>query len=455
MKPREAEDISCVLTYSPPKSNPESQCVQGKKEAEEIIFKERTGTGNMKDMQLFDGGVTQPQGFYAAGICAGIKKNRKDMAMLYSKKPCTLAGTFTSNLVKASPVVWDQDIVRRYGSAQACVMNSGVANACTGEQGDAYCRETAQAAAQALGLKEEQVLLASTGVIGRQLPIDKICDGARQLAGMLSDTRQAACAATEAIMTTDTRRKEIAVSFELSGKTITIGGMTKGAGMIHPNMGTMLCFLTSDAAISAKMAQKALLSCVQDSFNMISVDGDESTNDTCVLLSNALAGNPEITEENEDYEIFRNALAMVTKNLARRMAADGEGAHALFEVKVIGASTKEKAVRIAKSVIESSLVKTAIAGHDANWGRIICAMGYSGASFDTRRVNLTFESSAGSVKIAENSVSTGYSEEFATRILSQDEITAIIDIQEGNEEATAWGCDLTYEYVSINADYRS
>ncbi len=406
-------------------------------------------------MELYDGGVTQPKGFQAIGICAGIKKDRKDMAMLFSSQPCTLAGTFTQNLVKASPVVWDRDIVQRYGSAQACVMNSGVANACTGKQGDEYCLVTAQAAADALGLKAEQVLLASTGVIGRQLPIETICEGVKTMAGMLSDSREAAKAAAQAIMTTDTQRKEIAVSFELSGRTVTIGGMTKGAGMIHPNMGTMLCFLTTDAAISAGMAQKALLSCVQDSFNMISVDGDQSTNDTCVLLANGLAGNPEIREENADYETFRKALEMVTMNLARRMAADGEGAHALFEVKVTGASTKEQAVMLAKSVIESSLVKTAIAGHDANWGRIICAMGYSGALFDTEKVDLTFSSKAGSVKIAENSVDTGYSEELATKILSDDEITAIIDIHEGDAEATAWGCDLTHEYISINADYRS
>ena len=404
---------------------------------------------------MFDGGVTAPQGFKAAGICAGIKKDRKDMAMLYSEKPCSLAGTFTRNLVKASPVVWDQNIVKMYGSAQACVMNSGVANACTGRQGNEYCMITARAAADALKLDPKQVLLASTGVIGRQLPIDTICAGIKTLSGMLSDTREAAGAAAQAIMTTDMKRKEIAVSFELGGRKVTIGGMTKGAGMIHPNMGTMLCFLTSDAAISAQMAQKALVSCVQDSFNMISVDGDESTNDTCVLLCNSLAGNDPITEEGQEYETFRQALELVTKNLARRMAADGEGAHALFEVKVKGASTKKQAVALAKSVIESSLVKTAIAGHDANWGRIICAMGYSGAMFDPNRVNLTFESSAGRVEIAQNSVSTGYSEELATKILSQDEITAIIDIQEGNEEATAWGCDLTYEYISINADYRS
>ncbi len=406
-------------------------------------------------MELYDGGVTAPQGFQAIGICAGIKKERKDMAMLYSTEPCTLAGTFTQNIVKASPVIWDRDIVQKYGSAQACVMNSGVADACTGKMGADYCLVTAKAAAEALGLKAEQVLLASTGVIGRQLPIEKICEGIKTMSGMLSDSRDAAKSAAEAIMTTDTKRKEIAVSFELGGRKVTIGGMTKGAGMIHPNMGTMLCFITTDAAISAAMAQKALLHCVQDSFNMISVDGDQSTNDTCVLLANGLAGNAEIAEEGADYETFVGALEMVTKNLARRMAADGEGAHALFEVQVVGASSKEQAVKLAKSVIESSLVKTAIAGHDANWGRIICAMGYSGAIFDTEKVDLSFVSRAGSVQIAKNSVSTGYSEELATKILSEDEITAIIDIHEGDVQATAWGCDLTHEYVSINADYRS
>lgn len=406
-------------------------------------------------MNIMEGGVTSAQGFKAAGICAGIKKERKDMAMLYSEVPCTLAGTFTSNLVKASPVLWDRDIVRQYGIAQACVMNSGVANACTGTQGEEYCRQSAEAAAEALGVSSNMVLLASTGVIGMQIPIDKICAGIRTLSGMLSDSPQAGCDAAEAIMTTDTVRKEAAVTFELGGKKVTLGGMTKGAGMIHPQMGTMLCFLTTDAAISHEMAQKALLSCVQDSFNMISVDGDQSTNDTCLLLANGLAGNEMITEEGKDYETFCEALALITKNLARRMAADGEGAHALFEVIVEGASSREQAVRLAKSVIESSLVKTAIAGHDANWGRIICAMGYSGAEFDQQKVDLTFRSRAGEVLIARNGVSTGYSEELATKILSEDEITAVIDIKEGSDSATAWGCDLTHEYITINADYRS
>ena len=406
-------------------------------------------------MNIMDGGVTSAKGFKAIGICAGIKKERRDMAMLCSDVPCTLAGTFTSNLVKASPVIWDRDIVQKYGSAQACVMNSGVANACTGTMGDELCAKSAEAAAEALGLETQQVLLASTGVIGMQIPIDKICSGIRTMSGMLSYSREAASMAAEAIMTTDTVRKEAAVTFTLDGKQVTLGGMTKGAGMIHPQMGTMLCFLTTDAAISHEMAQKALLSCVRDSFNMISVDGDQSTNDTCLLLANGLAGNTRITEEGEAYETFRQALELVTKNLARRMAADGEGAHALFEVTVRGASSHEQAVTLAKSVIESSLVKTAIAGHDANWGRIICAMGYSGAQFDQQKVDLTFRSAAGEVLIAKDGVSTGYSEEYATQILSEDEITAVIDIKEGSEEATAWGCDLTHEYITINADYRS
>lgn len=406
-------------------------------------------------MNIMEGGVTSAKGFKAAGICAGIKKDRKDMAMLYSEVPCTMAGTFTSNLVKASPVLWDRNIVQQYKTAQACVMNSGVANACTGAQGDEYCAQSAEEAAQALGLKREDILLASTGVIGMQIPIDKIRAGIRTMSGMLSDSQQSGCDAAEAIMTTDTVRKEAAVTFELGGKKVTLGGMTKGAGMIHPQMGTMLCFLTTDAAVSHEMLQKALLSCVQDSFNMISVDGDQSTNDTCLLFANGLAGNEEITVEGADYETFCEALSLITKNLARRMAADGEGAHALFEVTVQGASSKQQAVTLAKSVIESSLVKTAIAGHDANWGRIICAMGYSGAQFDQQKVDLTFRSRAGEVLIARNGVSTGYSEELATKILSEDEITAVIDIKEGSDCATAWGCDLTHEYITINADYRS
>lgn len=403
-----------------------------------------------------DSGVTAPKGFKAIGVNAGFKKGKKDMAMILSEKPFALAGTFTTNLVKAAPVKWDRNIVKKFGSAQAVVMNSGIANACTGAEGDESCSRTAEIAAAALGIRPEQVLLASTGVIGKMLPMDVVETGIQMMVPLLSASRGAASAAVEGIMTTDTVKKEAAVEFELGGKKVTLGGMTKGAGMIHPKMGTMLCFLTTDACIDQGLMQKALLTSVEDSFNMISVDGDMSTNDTCLLMANGLAGNEKVTlEESADYQAFLEALQSVTKKLARAMAKDGEGAHALFEVTVKGASSREQAVTLSKSVVESSLVKTAIAGHDANWGRIICAMGYSGALFDERKVDLTFSSRAGEIVIAKDGVTTGFDEALATKILSEDEITATIDIKEGDQTATAWGCDLTHEYITINADYRS
>ena len=406
-------------------------------------------------MKIIEGGVTAPQGYSAIGIAAGIKKGKKDMAMLLSKVPCRVAGTFTSNVVKAAPVKWDQNIVYHEKTAQAVVMNSGVANACTGAEGYSYCQETAKTAAGLLGISENQVLTASTGVIGRQLPMDLMKKGIETMVPMLSESLAAGTLAAEAIMTTDTVKKEIAVEIELGGKTVTIGGMSKGAGMIHPNMCTMLAFVTTDAAVSKEMLQQALSRDIQDTYNMISVDGDTSTNDTCLLMANGLAGNPEITEENEDYRTFAAALNYVNTWLAKHMAADGEGATALFEVKVVGAESKEQAVTLSKSIVTSSLVKTAICGHDANWGRILCAMGYSGAQFDPEKVDLYFESAAGKLKIIENGVDTGYNEEEATKILSEKEITAIADIKMGSAAATAWGCDLTHEYININADYRS
>ncbi len=407
-------------------------------------------------MNYIEGGVTAAKGFRAAGIAAGLKKGgKKDMAMLYSTVPCRMAGTFTSNIVKAAPVKWDYHIARELGVGQACVMNSGIANAATGKEGMEKCEQTAKYAAEALGIDPMLVLTASTGVIGAQLPMDTMKSGIATLVPLLSDTLGAGTQAAEAIMTTDTKRKEVAVSFELNGKTVTVGGMSKGAGMIHPQMCTMLAFITTDAAISQELLQKALSGDVQDTYNMISVDGDTSTNDTCLLFANGLAGNDEITEEGPEFEAFKAALAAVNTRLARSMAADGEGATALFEVKVVGAETKEQAVILSKSIVTSSLVKTAIAGHDANWGRILCAMGYSGAEFDPEKVDLYFESAAGKLKIIENGVSTGYSEEEATKILSEKEITAIADVKMGSAAATAWGCDLTHEYITINADYRS
>lgn len=407
-------------------------------------------------MKVTEGGVTAAKGFLAAAAAAEIKyKGRTDMAMIYSKVPCVAAGTFTTNVVKAAPVKWDQEIVYHHPYAQAVVCNSGIANACTGEEGYGYCRETAEAAAEALNISSDLVLVASTGVIGMQIPMDRITKGVKAMAPVLKEDLEAGTQAAKAIMTTDTVKKEVAVQVEIGGKTVTVGGMCKGSGMIHPNMCTMLGFVTTDANISKEMLQAALSEDVQDTYNMVSVDGDTSTNDTVLLLANGLAENPKITEKNQDYETFKNALNYVNTTLAKKIAGDGEGATALFEVKIVGAESKEQAVTLSKSVVTSSLTKAAIYGHDANWGRILCAMGYSGAQFDPEKVDLYFESKAGKIKIIENGVSTGYSEEEATRILSEEAVTAIADIKMGECTATAWGCDLTYDYVKINADYRS
>ena len=407
-------------------------------------------------MKIIDGGVTAAKGFKAASTAAEIKyKGRTDMAMVFSEVPCVAAGTFTTNVVKAAPVRWDQDIVYNHQGARAVICNSGIANACTGEEGFSYCRATAEAAAKALGIPEDSVLVASTGVIGMQIPIDRIANGVTAMAPNLKGTREAGLEAAKAIMTTDTEKKEAAVEIEIGGKTVTVGGMCKGSGMIHPNMCTMLGFITSDVDISKELLQEALSEDIKDTYNMVSVDGDTSTNDTVLLLANGQAGNPKITEKNADYEEFKKALNYVNTTLAKKIAGDGEGATALFEVKVIGAATKAEAVTLSKSVVTSSLTKAAIYGHDANWGRILCALGYSGVQFDPEKVDLYFESKAGKIKIIENGVSTGYSEEEATKILSEDAVTAIADMKMGDASATAWGCDLTYDYIKINADYRS
>mgnify|MGYP001344612459 FL=1 len=407
-------------------------------------------------MKMIEGGVTAAKGFEAAATAAEIKyKGRTDMALIYSQKPCVAAGTFTTNVVKAAPVKWDQEIVKKSPYAQAVVINSGIANACTGVEGYGYCKETAAGAAEILNIPETSVLVASTGVIGMQLPIDRIKAGAAKLAEIKTGTIEAGHEAAKAIMTTDTVPKEIAVEFTLGGKTVTMGGMCKGSGMIHPNMCTMLGFITTDAAISKELLQEALSEDIKDTYNMVSVDGDTSTNDTVLILANGMADNPKITEKGEDFEAFKKALNRVNTYLCRKIAGDGEGATALFEVKIVGAKTKQDAVTLSKSVVTSSLTKAAIYGHDANWGRILCAMGYSGVQFDPEVVDLYFESAAGKIKIMENGVSTGYSEEEATKILSEPEVTAIADVKMGDAAATAWGCDLTYDYVKINADYRS
>lgn len=403
-----------------------------------------------------NGGVTAPKGFLASGLNAGIKnQTKKDMAMVFCSTPCAAAGVFTTNLVKAAPVKWDKEIVTTSPYVQAVVVNSGIANACTGAEGLGYCADTAAEAAAALNIPKTAVLVASTGVIGKQLPIDKIKSGVTALSKVLGSSREDAKLAAEAIMTTDTKSKEVACTFELGGKQVTIAGMCKGSGMIHPNMCTMLCFVTTDVAISHELLQKALSEDVVDTFNMISVDGDTSTNDTVLVMANGQAENTPITKEGEDYKTFCEALHFIMIELSKKIAGDGEGCTCLFEATVIGAKDKNQARTIAKSVVCSSLTKAAVFGHDANWGRILCAMGYSGAQFDPEVVDIWLESKAGTIKIVENGIATDYSEETATKILSEEEVIAKMDIKEGNETATAFGCDLTYEYVKINGDYRS
>lgn len=407
-------------------------------------------------MKVIAGGVTAANGFEAAGIEAGIKyQNRKDMALVYSKAPCTLAATFTTNVVKAAPVIWDKKVVEESAFGQAVIVNSGIANACTGKDGLAYCEQTAKAAAELLHIPTDSVLVASTGVIGFPLPIDRITSGVEKLAADKEASLEAGTRAAEAIMTTDTISKQMAVEFEIQGVKVTLGGMCKGSGMIHPNMCTMLGFLTTDAVISKELLTKALKEDVIDTFNMISVDGDTSTNDTLLIMANQMAGNPEIKENTPEYKIFKEALHCVNEALAKKMAGDGEGATALLEVAVKGAKTKEDARILSKSVVCSSLVKAAVYGHDSNWGRIMCALGYSGVSFDVSKVDIYYGAEEEQLLICQNGEDAAYDEQKATKLLSLPEVHISVDMKAGQETATAWGCDLTYDYVKINADYRS
>lgn len=408
------------------------------------------------------GGVCAAKGFEASAAQAGIKyEGRTDMALLYSKMPCTAAGTFTTNVVKAAPVVWDRTLVREKGQkVRAVVINSGIANACTGEEGMKVCNETAKEASLALHLAPEEVLIASTGVIGMPIPMDRIKKGIHLLADKKGHSREEGDLAAHAILTTDTHDKQVAVEFSLKGNdqkevTCTIGGMAKGSGMIHPGMCTMLCFISTDVAISRDLLQKALSQAVDDSFNMISVDGDMSTNDTVLVLSNGYAGNDIINEENEEYQCFLAALSFVTRALAMEIAKDGEGATKLITSQVIHADTKEHARILAKSVIQSNLTKAALFGKDANWGRVLCALGYAGVDFDPENVDLYFEAGGKSMLIYAKGKGTDFSEKEAKELLSEDTVTILSDMHMGQEEATAWGCDLTYDYVKINADYRS
>ena len=408
-------------------------------------------------MKKIEGGVTAAQGFEAASAAAHIKyEGRTDMALVFSKEPCVCAGTFTTNVVKAAPVIWDRNMVYSGKPAHAVIVNSGIANACTGSEGMEYCKQTAEEAAACLNIDADSVLVGSTGVIGFQLPIDRIRAGVRKLAEKKKPGIEAGTEAAKAIMTTDTVHKETAYEFEAGGKKAVIGGMAKGSGMIHPNMCTMLGYVTTDAAIEKNLLQKALSEIVQETFNMISVDGDTSTNDTLLVLANGLAGNAPIADENSaDYAAFYEALRTVCRELAMKMAGDGEGCTRLIETRVIHADNLKNARILAKSVITSSLTKAAVFGKDANWGRILCALGYSGVMFDPDKCDLYFGEGEDKILIFTNGSAADYSEKKATELLSGEKVVITADMNMGKAEATAWGCDLTYDYVKINADYRS
>ena len=412
-------------------------------------------------IQKITGGVTSPKGFKAACCAAGIKyKDRTDMAMLVSDAPCAVAGTFTTNKVKAAPVLWDMDVVNNYKTAQAVVVNAGIANAATGKTGLDICKRTAECTGSVLGIPAESVLLGSTGVIGPNLPIDRIQAGVEAMSKTLSDTLEAGTAASKAIMTTDTVNKEFAVEFDLpglDGETVTVhmGGMSKGSGMIHPNMCTMLGYITTDCAIDQALLQKALSAVVPDTFNMITVDGDTSTNDTLLVLANGLASNAPIQDTDESYGLFCEALYSICHDLAVKMAGDGEGATHLLEMRVYNADTKENARTLAKSVVGSSLVKAMIFGKDANCGRILCALGYAGPDFDPANIEVYLHGETDTLCFYENGCVQAFDEEKALKILSEKAVRFSCNMNMGNQEATAWGCDLTYDYVKINGDYRT
>lgn len=407
-------------------------------------------------MKEIKGGITAAKGFKAASTAAGIKyQGRTDMAMVYSTVPAVSAGTFTSNVVKAACVQWDMNIVKSGKSMQAVVINSGIANACTGKEGFDACEATAKGVEKSLGVPFDTVAVASTGVIGMQLPVEKLVSGVEAMSGKLSDTAEAGTDASKAIMTTDTVNKEIAVSFEIGGVEVTLGGMSKGSGMIHPNMCTMLAFLGTDLDIEKSLLQEAVSDVVADSFNMITVDGDTSTNDTLICMANGLAGNKKITEKNDDYYTFKEALSFVCVSLAKTMAADGEGASKLFEAEIVNAKSKEDAKILARAIVGSNLSKAAIFGCDANFGRFLCAMGYSGVDFDQNDVELFFKSVNGTLQVFDKGTPLNFDEDEALKIMKADAVTVFVDMHEGAGSATAWGCDLTYDYVKINADYRS
>jgi len=398
------------------------------------------------------GGITAVPGFRVSGVHCGIRKNKgkKDLALIVADKMCSAAAVYTTNKVKSAPLVLTMEHLKN-GQARAILANSGNANACA-PGGIEAAKEMVDAAAKELGIEATDIIVNSTGVIGVQLPIDAIVSGVPQLVKSLSRDNNPAA---EAIMTTDTFQKSWAAKFELDGKTVTIGGIAKGSGMIHPNMATMLSFLATDCAISPEMLQKALKDSAAISYNQVSVDGDTSTNDMCAILASGTAGNSQIETENEDYKKFLAALNEINLKLAKDIARDGEGATKLLICRVSGAASTEDAARLSKSVIRSSLVKSAMFGADANWGRVLCALGYGGATFDPSRVDISFSSLVGEIPVCKQSTGLAFDEEIAKNVLSEKEITIEVNLSDGNHNAEAYGCDLTYDYVRINGDYRT
>ncbi len=406
-------------------------------------------------MKIVKGCVVAPKGFYAAGKATGLKRKRKDMSLIYSEKPCNVAAVFTTNKVKASSVLHNMALYEKGLKARAIIVNSGNANACTGEQGLKNTDEMAAETARCLALKPDDVYVNSTGVIGVQLPMDKIIKGIREVSLALDDDIVSGVNCAEGILTTDTFIKDKSVEIIIDDKKVRIGGIAKGSGMIHPNMATMLSFITTDVNIDDKTFKDLLKEIADDTYNMISVDGDTSTNDSVIALANGMAGNEVLTKDHKDYHVFKDALMFVCKHLATQIVKDGEGATKFLAVNVLNAKTKDDAKKIAKSIIGSSLVKTAFFGEDANWGRVLCAAGYSGVDFDPNIVTLSFKSVKGEIELYKEGVALEFDEDKALEILQQVEIEIDINMNCGKENATAWGCDLSYEYVKINGEYRS
>lgn len=408
------------------------------------------------DFKVIDGGVCAAKGFKASGVYCAIKENptkKNDIALIVSDVMCSAAGVYTSNKVKGTPViVTKKNLEKSGGRAKAVIVNSKNANTCNAD-GEEKALKMCSLAADALGIKPEEVIVASTGVIGQVLPIEPIVKAVPQLVEKLSYTGNVEAAT--AIMTTDTVKKEYAVEFEIDGKVCHLGGMAKGSGMIHPNMATTLNFITTDCAVSAPMLRKALSEIVKITYNCLSVDGDQSTNDTCMLMSNGLAGNAEISAEGAEFDTFKAALYQVMANLTRMLAKDGEGATKLLTCICSSAPDLDTAIIVAKSVIRSPLFKCAMFGADANWGRVLCAIGYAEADFDINKVDVDLGSKAGRIAVCRNGAGVDFSEDEAKKILTEDEIEIYIELNQGNAQATAWGCDLTYDYVKINGDYRS